>query len=261
MNRRTFFSRATSVSAVSVSCALAAQAQEPEQKTDAGEASASPVEGYNYARPNIRKGSRLVFIGDSITDMKWGRKESDRNHYLGHSFVYLIASRLGVDMPDAELEFFNRGQSGNRIHQLKARWQKDVIDMKPDLLTILVGVNGSGQLKTLEAIATWEADYRHCLTEARKANPELRLILLDPFVLNCGKLVGKRWEDTRPAIDKQGVIVAKLAKEFDATHIETQKIFDTAAEQAGPDQWIWDGVHPLPQGHELIARSWVQALS
>jgi len=216
----------------------------------------------NFDGP-IAKGSRLVFIGDSITDMKWGRNEKDRNHYLGHSFVYLIAARLGVDLPGAELAFFNRGHSGNKISDLKARWQKDVVDMKPDLLTILVGVNDRGRLKNPADFDTWERDYRHCLKAARAGNPELRLILLDPFVLKSGRFAGDSagWEATRSVIDKQGVIVAKLAAEFDATHIETQAIFDAAAEQAGADHWIWDGVHPLPQGHELIARSWVQALS
>ena len=105
------------------------------------EDSAASANGYSYRRPAFKKGSRLLFIGDSITDMKWGRNEKDRNHYLGHSYVYLIASRLGVDMPEAQLEFFNRGHSGNRITNLRSRWQTDVIDMKPDLLSVLVGVN------------------------------------------------------------------------------------------------------------------------
>jgi len=87
------------------------------------------VTGYQYRLPRFQEGARLLFIGDSITDMKWGRNEKDRNHYLGHSYVYLIASRLGVDMPEAQLEFFNRGISGNKVSDLKARWQKDAIVM------------------------------------------------------------------------------------------------------------------------------------
>jgi len=218
--------------------------------------------GYDYPRPAIRPGSRLVFIGDSITDMRWGRNEKDRNHYLGHSFVYLIAARLGADMPEARLEFFNRGNSGNRVRDLKARWQKDAIEMKPDLLTILIGVNdvsrGGGQPVDLEQ---WEADYRELLRSSRQANPELRLILLDPFVLRCGRLkAAKPWRFWRGEIDKLGRIVARLAREFDATHIRTQEIFDRAAREVGPQHWIWDGVHPLPQGHELIARHWIEAV-
>ena len=122
------------------------------------------VDGYEYRLPKFSQGERLLFIGDSITDMNWGRNEKDRNHYLGHSYVYLIASRLGVDMPQSKLEFFNRGISGNRITDLKRRWQKDVIDMKPDLLSILIGVNDrkvkEGQTFSFE---NWEADYRELL--------------------------------------------------------------------------------------------------
>lgn len=219
--------------------------------------------GYDYRRPAIPNGSRLVFIGDSITDMKWGRNEKDRNHYLGHSFVYLIASRLGADMPEAKLEFFNRGKSGNRVSDLKARWQKDAIDMKPDVLTILIGVNdvSRGGGKPV-ALTQWEADYRDILSRSRQANPDLKIVLLDPFVLRSGRLKpDEKWKFWRGEIDKQRSIVARLAKEFATVHITTQDVFDRAAKEVNPEHWIWDGVHPLPQGHELIAREWIQQVS
>lgn len=225
--------------------------------------SASDVPGYDYRRPSFPQGSRLVFIGDSITDMKWGRNEKDRNHYLGHSFVYLIASRLGADMPDARLEFFNRGKSGNKVADLRARWRKDAIDMKPDVLTVLIGVNDVSQSRGAGVdIDRWEADYREILGRSREANPVLRLILLDPFVLRVTRLKPEEtWTYWRGLIDRQRKIVAQLAKEFDAVHIPTQEIFDHAAEKAPPEHWIWDGVHPLPQGHELIARNWLRQVS
>ena len=69
------------------------------------------------------------------------------------------------------------------------------------------------------------------------------------------------WKHWRGEIDKLGTIVARLARDFNAVHIQTQKIFDQAAERVYPEHWIWDGVHPLPQGHELIARNWLQAVS
>jgi lysophospholipase L1-like esterase len=232
------------------------------------EADPSPVSapgfgGYEYRLPAFKTGSRLLFQGDSITDMKWGRKESDRNHYLGHSYVYLLAARLGVEMPEAKLDFYNRGHSGNAVAQLRKRWQADAIDMKPDLLSILVGTNDAGQgLRNPEHSVTpaaFEADYRFILDASRKANPELRLVLLDPFVLPTGGLTDKRaYAFRRDATDKLRVVVAKLAKEYDAVHIKTQDIFDEAAKAVTPGHWMWDGVHPLPQGHELIARHWLQ---
>ena len=205
----------------------------------------------------------MLFLGDSITDMKWGRNEKDRNHYLGHSYVYLIASRLGVDMPEAKLEFFNRGMSGHKVGDLKARWQRDAIDMKPDVLSALIGVNdvsrGGGKGVAIE---TWEADYRGILTQSRAANPGLRIVLLDPFVLASGRLSkGEAWKFWRGQIDRLRTVVARLAKDFDAVHVKTQDVFDAAAAAVNPEQWIWDGVHPLPQGHELIARNWLQEVS
>ena len=116
--------------------------------------------GYDYRKPEFKPESRLVFQGDSITDMKWGRNEKDRNHYLGHSYVYLIASRLGFDMPNARLNFFNRGMSGHRVGDLRKRWQRDAIELKPDLLSVLVGVNDVGRNLDGVNVVQWENDYR-----------------------------------------------------------------------------------------------------
>ena len=217
----------------------------------------------NANLPKFENGARLLFQGDSITDMKWGRNQKDRNHYLGHSYVFLLASRLGVDMAKANLEFFNRGVSGNKVSDLRKRWQKDAIEMNPDWLTVLIGVNdvsqGRGQPVDLKK---WEQDYRHILNQSRKANPKLKIILMDPFVLRMTRLNSDaQWKYWRGEIDKLGKIVVRLAKDFNAIHIETQKIFDQAANQVSPGNWIWDGVHPLPQGHELIARNWLQAVA
>jgi lysophospholipase L1-like esterase len=220
------------------------------------------VAGYDYRLPKFRPGSRLLFQGDSITDMNWGRNEKDRNHYLGHSYVYLIAARLGVDMPEAKLEFFNRGQSGNKVADLKNRWQTDAIDLKPDLVSILIGVNDVGGSGARVALDQWEANYRFLLDASRKANPDVRLVLLDPFVLRVGPLDSdSAWQAWRGEIDKLCPIVAKLAAKYQAVHIQTQAVFDKASEKIAPSHWIWDGVHPLPQGHDLIARNWLAAVS
>ncbi len=223
---------------------------------------ASGVNGYSYRLPRFKKGCRLLFQGDSITDMKWGRNQKDRNHYLGHSYVYLIAARLGADLPEAQLEFFTRGMSGHTVGDLRKRWQKDAIEMEPDLLSILIGTNDVNRSPEGVDLVKWEADYRYLLETSRKSNPALRLVLLDPFVLASGRFSNeeafkKRREQTDPLLP----VVGKLAQEYNAIHIKTQDIFDTAAKATSPEHWIWDGIHPLPQGHELIARHWIQEVS
>jgi lysophospholipase L1-like esterase len=255
IDRRTFINRgatcATALATVSASSA---------KETLSG---ASSVGGYEYGLPKFKKGSRLLFQGDSITDMKWGRNQKDRNHYLGHSYVYLIAARLGVDMPEAQLEFFNRGMSGHKVRDLKARWQKDAIEMKPDWLSILIGINDVGRTVTKDkGLDEWEADYRFILDASRKANADLKLVLLDPFVLASGGLTNQSaFKAKRDIVDKLCEIVPRLAKDYGAVHVNTQEVFDEAAQAVNPQQWIWDGVHPLPQGHELIARNWLQAVN
>jgi lysophospholipase L1-like esterase len=224
----------------------------------------SGVSGYDYRLPNLPEGTRLLFIGDSITDMKWGRNEKDRNHYLGHSYVFLIASRLHTDLPKARLEFFNRGISGNTVGDLRKRWQKDSVEMKPDILSILIGVNDVGRAcragKQVD-LKQWEADYRTILDASRKANPDLKIILLDPFVVPVGKLRDQApWDQWNGECTKLRAIVKRLATDYQAVHIRAQEIFDKACEHAEPSHWIWDGVHPLPQGHELIARNWLETV-
>jgi lysophospholipase L1-like esterase len=249
LDRRTFL-RSSSV------CASAALA------TAAAEASGAPaspggVGGYDYRLPKIAQGATLLFQGDSITDMKWGRNQRDRNHYLGHSYVYLIAARLHTDMPEAKLNFLNRGNSGNTVSNLKARWQKDALNLKPDVLSILIGVNDAGRGVEADAYA---ADYHAILEQSRKANPRLKIVLLEPFMLPATK--AKAGSDARRRrVDRLRPVVAKLAAEFEATLLPTQQIFDDAAKRADPSHWIWDGVHPLPQGHELIARHWIEAVA
>jgi lysophospholipase L1-like esterase len=250
LDRRSFLT--SSIAAIgSAALSNTATAEQPAAKP-------SSLGDYCSPLPSFKKGSRLLFLGDSITDMKWGRDESDRNHYLGHSYVFLLAARLGVEMPEAGLDFYNRGVSANSIVELRKRWQADAIDMKPDLLSILIGTNDAGRGHQPEA---FEVDYRYLLDASRAANPKLRIVLLDPFILQTGQLTNEKvWAKRRAATDKLGAVVAKLAKDFDAVHIKTQEIFDAAAKAVSTEHWMWDGIHPLPQGHELIARNWIQAL-
>lgn len=222
-----------------------------------------PVHAGDTAQlPKLRNGCRLLFQGDSITDMKWGRNQRDRNHYLGHSYVYLIAARLGVEMPTAELEFFNRGHSGNTVGDLRKRWQVDAVAIKPDVLSVLIGVNDVGRAIRAKrdhvALAEWERDYREILDASRRTNPNLKIVFLDPFVLPSKRFDNGQYVKWRAETDKLGAIVSKLAADYQATHVQTQRVFDDASKIAPSEHWIWDGVHPLPQGHELIAREWIK---
>jgi lysophospholipase L1-like esterase len=196
MKRRTFI-KSSAACAASALLAPAAEAAE----TRAG---VSGITGYGYRLPKIKKGATLLFQGDSITDMKWGRKQSDRNHYLGHSYVYLIAARLHTDMPEAKLNFLTRGVSGNTVANLRARWKTDALDLKPDVLSILIGVNDVSRAvrsKKDIAVEAFEADYRWLLDKSRELNPDLKIVMLEPFLLPVTR-VKAAWAEWRGRIDR-----------------------------------------------------------
>ncbi|EDM29274.1 putative O-antigen related protein [Lentisphaera araneosa HTCC2155] len=209
----------------------------------------------------LQKKAHLLFIGDSITDMGRSRRPDgwDKNHLLGHSYVFNIAGKLNYEQPELNLKFSNRGISGNTVSDLRKRWQKDALELKPDVLTILIGAN---DLLKKQTVAKYEEDYRFILAQSRQANPKLKIVLFDPFVLPArGYKDPQTYKVARAKIDQFGAIVAKLANEFDATHIKTQQAFDAKLKDAPAEYWIWDGIHPLPQGHEVMARLWLEAIN
>ena len=189
--------------------------------------------------------SRILFQGDSITDGNRGRS-LDPNHILGHGYAFIIAARHGAAFPERKLDFFNRGVSGNTVLDLDKRWSKDTLSLKPDLLSVMIGVNDHSKGVTLEA---YEAAYDKILTEARAQNPKLKLVLMEPFVRHPGKPVPE-------SIVARQAIVAKLAQKHGAALVRLQKLFDDAAAKTADDYWVWDSVHPTYRGHQLMADEW-----
>lgn len=200
------------------------------------------------------KGSRILFQGDSITDGNRGRG-ADPNHILGHGYAFLIAARHGALFPDQGLEFFNRGISGNTVLSLRDRWQKDTLDLKPDILSILIGVNDAG--KGI-APAEYERIYDQLLTEAETANPAIQLVLCEPFTLPVGRMAT---DTSRVAQVKDlQAIAAKLAEKHKATFVPFQRALEEACKRAPAEHWIWDGVHPTYSGHQILADAWENAV-
>ena len=194
--------------------------------------------------PAFVPGARVLFQGDSITDGNRGRN-ADPNHILGHGYVFVIAARHGAAYPEAAVEFMNRGVSGNTVLDLEKRWQKDVLDLKPDLLSVMIGVNDNGKNVPLEQ---YEETYDKLLAEARLANPKLKIVLCEPFLKPSGTV--------DPGIEKRREIVGRLSVKYGAALVRFQPVFDSAAKLAPADYWVWDRVHPTYRGHQLMADEW-----
>ncbi len=208
------------------------------------------------------KGFTFLFQGDSITDGNRTRN-NDWNHVMGHGYQFIIASQLWYNKPEKEFRFFNRGVSGNKVPDLAARWQQDTLDLKPDLLSFLVGINDTSAMINGDnsfSAERYEADYRALLEQTKKELPDIRFVLGDPFILPVG-YVKDNWTRYAAETRKKQQIVKQLAAEFNAVHVEYQKAFDKALAKAPADYWIWDGIHPMPAGHELMAREWIKQVS
>lgn len=213
--------------------------------------------------PENEQGLRFLFQGDSITDGNRGRNE-DPNHILGHGYVFAIGSRIGADFPQASFSFYNRGISGNKVPDLEKRWQEDALDLKPDVLSLLVGINDVGAIvsKNPEAktLAQFESGYRGLLAQCKEQNPDILFVLGLPWVFPVGvrKENFKLWQDETFA---RSDVVKEIAKDYDAVLVDFPKVFEKAKKEAPIDYWVWDGIHPRVFGHELMAREWIRQVS
>lgn len=204
----------------------------------------------------------FLFQGDSITDGNRGRN-NDPNHIMGHGYAFSIASRVGAAFPEKALTFYNRGISGNTVADLSARWQQDTLDIKPDVLSILVGINDTDQAikqKDIDATKKYENGYRTLLKQTKEQLPGCLLVLCEPFIAPVGR-VKDDWMAWQKEVRLKQEVVVRLAKEYKAIFVPLQKVFDAAAKRATADYWIWDGIHPTVAGHELIAHEWLAQVS
>jgi lysophospholipase L1-like esterase len=206
-----------------------------------------------------QQGYTILFQGDSITDGNRTRN-NDWNHIMGHGYQYIISGNLWCDNASKQIKIFNRGVSGNKVTDLAARWQQDTLDLQPDLLSILIGINDVSALlngdKNYSAEA-YETGYRALLNSTKQALPQLQLVLCEPFVLPVGK-IKDNWELYSLEVKKRQQVVKQLSVEFNAIHVAFQNTFNKALEKAPAGYWIWDGVHPMPAGHTLMAREWTK---
>ena len=187
----------------------------------------------------------IVFIGDSITDS--GRRD-DPPDYLGEGYVRIVAERL------ATRRVINVGISGNRAIDLRDRWDIDVVALKPDILSVFVGVNDTWRRYDSNdptTAAAFEENYRACLADVGGAS---RVILVEPFLVP----VSEDQEHWREDLDEKRAVVARLAVEFGAGFVPLQSLLGVAAEDHGAAAIAFDGVHPTELGHRLIADAWLE---
>jgi len=215
-------------------------------------------------------GKKILFTGDSIIDGNWGGTErslTDMNHIYGHGYMFICAARYMANYPGENYQFYNRGLSGNKVVDLKNRWEKDAIEIDPDILTILIGVNdlnnvyNQGENAEMDFVQ-FEQDYRDLLERSRRKNPDLKIVLCEPFIFPVGIWL-KNYPHWREQCDRMAEVVHKLAQEYQAVWLPFQDLFDQLTEDPQTPSltyWMWDGIHPTAAGHEKMAEMWINAM-
>jgi lysophospholipase L1-like esterase len=208
-------------------------------------------------------GDVVLFQGDSITDAGRDKKKQLANHAgsFGMGYANLAASWLLEELASEDLTIYNRGISGNKVYQLAERWEADCLDLKPNVLSILIGVNDYWHFRNGKYDGTpeiYEADFRKLLTRTRDALPKIKLVICQPFILNETSAVDESWLEPFSAYQ---AAAAKMAKEFEAVWVPFQTAFDKAIGIAPATYWAADGVHPSMAGAQLMAEAWLKALT
>jgi acyl-CoA thioesterase-1 len=194
----------------------------------------------------------VLFQGNSITDA--GRNPWEPQD-LGTGYVMIVAQKFFTENPELNVTFLNRGISGNRIRDLRERWRRDCLDLKPEIVSIMIGVNDTlGALFWGEPISIEDfvKDYTYILSLTQKnLNPQI--VLMEPFILPFPE----ETKSLRYNLNSRIKVVRKLAEEFNTELIQLNSIFSAASKEKKPEFWSTDGVHPTPAGHALIADSWL----
>lgn len=210
----------------------------------------------------LMNGQTILFQGDSITDS--GRNKEDNGYntsrILGTGYPMLAGAAMLNDHASLALKVYNRGISGNKVFQLAERWDKDCLDLKPDILSILIGVNDiwhklNGNYNG--TVDIYRKDYIDLLDRTKKALPKVQLIICEPFAVKGVKAVDEKWY---PEFYTYQAAAKEIAAMFGAIFIPYQSIYDEAQKYAPGSYWTGDGVHPSLAGAQLMAAAWLKAV-
>lgn len=208
----------------------------------------------------------VLFQGDSITDTGRNR-ENDNNK--GFGYANMVSGELGASEP-YQYVFYNRGISGNRVVDLFARMKADMINLKPDIMSILIGVNDVWHEYTRQngvSAEKFELVYDLMVEELLRELPGLKLMLLEPFVLPGSATEATeehpdRWKFFSREVPLRAQAAKRIAEKYDLPFIPLQEMFTRVnADAPFSGYWLRDGVHPTPAGHTLIKRAWLEAYS
>ncbi|HMN30833.1 MAG TPA: SGNH/GDSL hydrolase family protein [Caldilineaceae bacterium] len=209
----------------------------------------------------IQPASKLVLIGDSITDCERARPVGEGLFAaLGKGYVSLVDSLLQATYPQQQIRVVNMGISGNIVRDLKGRWSSDVLALEPDWLSIMIGINDVWRHFDSPWQREWHvplAEYRLTLdTLVATTLPQLKgLVLMTPYVIEPN-----RADPMRQMMDEYGAVVQEIAASYGVLLVDTQAAFDRVLAHLHPMALAWDRIHPTLSGHTILARAFLDTI-
>ncbi|WP_114782520.1 SGNH/GDSL hydrolase family protein [Botryobacter ruber] len=210
----------------------------------------------------LQQNDVILFQGDSITDARRKRDDLTVNgaSALGTGYAFMAASDLLCKYAGKSLNIYNKGISGNKVYQLAERWETDALELKPNVLSVLIGVNDFWHTLVRDykgTIKTYKEDYTTLLDRTKQKFPEVKFIIGEPFAVKGIKSVDESWF---PAFNDYQKAAREIADKYDAAFIPYQSIFDKAQKDAPGSYWTYDGVHPTIAGNRLMANAWLETV-
>lgn len=194
----------------------------------------------------------FLFQGDSITDANRDDDNED-NFGLGCGYALLVSADFSKNT-EGGLKFVNRGKSGDRVTDVYARIKEDIINLRPDYMSILIGVNDVAHELTMQCgveTKKFEKIYTMLLEEVKEALPDIKIIIMEPFVLN-GSATKELWEQFRAEVKNRAEAAKRVAEKFGLEFVPLQNKFDEVSADGNTRYWSVDGVHPTAAGHQVI---------
>jgi len=196
----------------------------------------------------------ILFQGDSITDSGRSRECDDSR---GYGYATIASGRVGLTYPN-EYNCINRAVSGDRIVDIYARIKMDIINLKPDYMSILIGVNDTWhEISRKNGVLTekFEKIYTMLLQEIFEVLPNIRIFLMLPYITH-GTSINEQYDEFYNETKKRAAAAKRVAEKFSLPYINLQEKFNEAVKNAPDNFWTLDGVHPTVNGHALIAEEW-----
>jgi lysophospholipase L1-like esterase len=208
----------------------------------------------------IKPNQVILFQGDSITDAGRNKDQQTPNigSALGQGYASLVTSQLLFDHPTFNLKCYNKGISGHKVPQLQARWKEDCLDLEPQILSILIGVNDYWHKLNhgYEGNAsTYFGQYKKLIDTTLQSLPTIQLIIGEPFAIPGIQAVNQEWF---PEFNEYREAAKTIAQTYKAKWIPYQSIFEEASKVVAPSYWTYDGVHTTLAGAQLMAEAWLE---